>query len=57
MPISLLDRISTEEYEELERQHSILYLCAEYGIYFNPSHKNTQELFLHDLEEEIKPDL
>jgi hypothetical protein len=41
----------------LERQHSILHLCAEYGIYFNPNNKNTQELFLHSLEEEIKPAL
>lgn len=54
---SILDRWSKEEYEELERQHSILHLCAEYGIYFNPSHKNTQELFLYSLEEEIKPAL
>ncbi|GAX46214.1 hypothetical protein NIES4075_72350 [Tolypothrix sp. NIES-4075] len=52
-----MDRWSKEEYEELERQHSILHLCAEYGIYFNPSNKNTQELFLHSLEEEIKPAL
>jgi hypothetical protein len=54
---SILDRTSAEEYEELERQHSILHLCAEYGIYFNPNNKNTQELFLHSLEEEIKPAL
>jgi hypothetical protein len=52
-----LQRWTKEEYEELERQHSILHLCAEYGIYFNPSNKNTQELFLHSLEEEIKPAL
>ncbi|MGI2909495.1 hypothetical protein [Tolypothrix sp. VBCCA 56010] len=32
-------------------------LCAEYGIYFNPAHKNTSELFLHDLETELKPAL
>lgn len=54
---SILERWSKEEYEELERQHSILHLCAEYGIYFNPANKNTQELFLHDLETEIKPAL
>ena len=54
---TILDRWSDEEYEELERQHSILHLCAEYGIYFNPKNKNTQELFLHSLEEEIKPAL
>jgi len=53
----VLDQWSKEDYEELERQHSILHLCAEYGIYFNPANKNTQELFLHDLEEEIKPAL
>jgi hypothetical protein len=52
-----LNRWSGEEYEELERQHSILHLCAEYGIYFNPKNKNTQELFFYDLEEEIKPAL
>lgn len=46
-----LDRWSKEEYDELERQHSILHLCAEYGIYFNPSNKNTQELFLNTLED------
>ncbi len=50
---SVLKSISNEEYEELERQHSILHLCAEYGIYFNPKHKNTQELFLYD-EEDVK---
>ena len=53
---TVLDRWSKEQYAELERQHSILHLCAEYGIYFNPSHKNTQELFLNDLED-IKPAL
>lgn len=53
----ILDQWSKEDYEELERQHSILHLCAEYGIYFNPKHKNTQELFFYDLEEDIKPAL
>lgn len=48
---SNLDRWSKEEYEELERQHSILHLCAEHGIYFNPTNKNTQELFLNGLED------
>ncbi len=53
----ILDRWSKEDYEELERQHSILHLCAEYGIYFNPSNLNTQKLFFYDLEAEIKPAL
>lgn len=41
---------STEEFEELERRHNILSVCAEYEIYFDPRKASTRHLFEFDID-------
>jgi hypothetical protein len=41
---------TTEEFEELDRQHEILKTCAEYEIYFDPKKSSTRHLFEFDID-------
>ncbi|MFN6484021.1 MULTISPECIES: hypothetical protein [unclassified Nostoc] len=42
---------TTAEFEELEKQHEILSVCAEYEIYFDPNKRTTRQLFEFDIED------
>ncbi|MEH2080213.1 MAG: hypothetical protein V7K89_09420 [Nostoc sp.] len=42
---------TTAESLELERQHEILTVCAEYEIYFDPNKRTTRHLFEFDIED------
>ncbi|HLO88744.1 MAG TPA: hypothetical protein VK203_27570 [Nostocaceae cyanobacterium] len=46
------DKVTKQwEFEEKMRQHEILKLCLEAGIYFDPKKSTTQELFDHEIED------
>ncbi|AVH73828.1 hypothetical protein [Nostoc sp. 'Lobaria pulmonaria (5183) cyanobiont'] len=42
---------TTAEFIELERQHEILSVCAEYQIYFDPNKRTTRHLLEFDIED------